>query len=365
MSRRTSLPALVVCCGLALSGCQQPATPPEPTDATPTPSAATPAPEPAAKTVQLTGQVTAPEGMFGKPAEPRTSRWLDGLLISPAYAFAGVLSVGNVTVGVWDSDAYAVAVGAPTVVAQTDVNGYYVLPLPATYVPGPSLIVRVGDEGFYLRRIVTGVAYQDVTFATEVGVRVILAQTVTYPVDVRVIPATRIETVYVTVDRDFRDFDLRPILVKTKGPKPVIFEHTVVHVVNRVAAQPATVKVVRETVHSSFVEAKRKGHGVLVTGGAKVRSVGGGADKPHGGGADRPHGGGADKPHGGGADKPHGGGADKPHGDGADKPHGGGADKPHGGGADKPHGGGEKPHGGGSDKPHGGGDAGGGHGKGH
>ena len=220
-------------------------------------------PPPPPPTVKLSGQVTAPAGLLAQPAPKKTSWRLDDLFVTRAEAFVGVSAAAGVSVSLCNSDAYAQAVGEPIVVGQADASGNFALVLPPTVEPGPSLFVRVGDSDGYLRRMVTGTTAQDVNLNTEIGLRVVLAHTGTYPVDVRQIPGPQFEKVYTTVGHDFNDFDVRPILAKNKGARNVIFEKTCTAVVAKVKAKPATWSAVGDTVKGSYETARQSGHGVL------------------------------------------------------------------------------------------------------
>jgi hypothetical protein len=110
----------------------------------------------------------------------------------------------------------------------------------------------------------TGVVYQDVSMNTEVGLQCVLAQTDTYPVDVRVIPAAQFEVVYTTVGDQFVNYDVRPLMVRYHDRhRRELFQAMDDAVVVQVRAQPAVWARIREPVQGSYEVAKVRGHGVL------------------------------------------------------------------------------------------------------
>lgn len=279
--RQGSVPLLAVAWALLLVGCEQPdLTKPTEEAASRQAQAAQPSEGGADATKQagtpISGVVKAPPGVFDQQTARRPRGLLDDLLISPAYALGGLVSIGNVTVALWDSNARAEPIGAPIVVTNTDPYGHYVLVAPPTYVVGPGLILVVGDPVFMMRRLVTGVVYQDVTFYTEASVRLLVRQTVYYPVDVRVIEPARLDTVYVTVGRSYADFDFAPLL-KVKGPKKIVLNRAVDEIVLRSTPRTEPVRIAHLALQNAEVRQSK-----LKTERGHSRSIGDGQEQGSG-----------------------------------------------------------------------------------
>jgi hypothetical protein len=256
-------------CLLVLSGCGLRAGPPATVTTAITTSTAPAAPaEAVASSKKITGHVSTPTGLLGDQTVPTPTGFFDDLLIKPAYAFADVSFAAGISVGVYASDPYGVAVGEPIVVAETDDNGYYEAALPDDYIADPSLVIQVGydgdDDSFRMRRMCTGISYQDVSLDTEVGLQCVLANTDTYPVDVRFIEPEQYEVVYTNVGTEFVNYDPRPIMLRYRGHRRQMFDGVVAQAVVQVRAQPAVWGTVRESVQGSYETASVRGHGLVL-----------------------------------------------------------------------------------------------------
>ena len=280
---------LTLCSCLALCGCGPRATPSAAPDnsvaATGAMSTSTDATAVAAAPdatevapVKLTGQIVMPNGLLPKPAVKTSSLFDDLLGIKPAYGFVGVGFCAGISVGCYNSDAYGVAVGDPICVATTDDSGYYAMDLPEAYVPDPSLVIQVsepGDDGYCMRRMCTGVEYQDCNMNTEIGVDAVLADQDTYPVDVRYIPAEQYDDVYFGIGNEFVAVDVDPFMTWGHGHRRDGFRHVADSFVGRVRTQPAIWDNVQESVQGTYEVASVQGRGVLtVNRGGGVAVVG-------------------------------------------------------------------------------------------